>query len=110
MRRRDQKDIWHGLYDFYMVETPRHIVPAKLFAQNKSLQMLFTGDVKALTFKKYKHVLTHQVIISTFTVIENNKGRQWDKHLKLKFFNKREIAALPKPVLINKFLQDYQLL
>jgi A/G-specific adenine glycosylase len=109
MKRRDQKDIWQGLYDFYMIETTRPTVPQKAFSQDKKLAKLLKSNHNLLPFKKYKHVLTHQIIMSTFTIVENNGGR-WDKELNLKFFNTTEIAALPKPVLITKFLEDYQLL
>lgn len=109
MRRRDQKDIWHGLYDFYMIETSRQTAFEKILASDKKLNKLVGKKGVPVTFKKYKHILTHQIIISSFTVVEKG-GMALDKELKLKFFSLKEIAALPKPVLISKFLEDYQLL
>ncbi|RAW03232.1 A/G-specific adenine glycosylase [Pseudochryseolinea flava] len=109
MRRRDQKDIWHGLFDFYMVETNRQTAFSKILSADKYLSKYLSREDKTEMVKKFKHVLTHQIIISTFTVVEK-RGVPWDKDLKMKFFNRKQIAALPKPVLISKFLDEYQLL
>lgn len=108
MKKRAQKDIWHGLYDFYLVETNRAVKTSKLLSEDPVLKKL---RMKAGTAaqRKYKHILSHQVIISSFTVIENGTHPAGTEK-ELKFFTPAKIAGLPKPVLISRFLKDHQLL
>jgi A/G-specific adenine glycosylase len=55
----------------------------------------------------YKHILTHQVILTKFVWIKTGKLRAPnDKHLK--FYTFEKIYDLPKPVLISRFLSDYK--
>jgi A/G-specific adenine glycosylase len=91
MKKREGKDIWHGLYDFDLVEST---APMKETALAKQL-----GIKKMQWSEEYKHVLTHQIIFARFAVLES-KTRNQD------YFSLKKIAALPKPVLISKFLQD----
>ena len=109
MQKREQKDIWNGLYDFYLVEKNKQFQPRKLIEQDELLSNLDI-DLKALeTSTVYKHVLTHQVIQATFTqiVTPNDQMLKTDS---LKFFTLKQVADLPKPVLISRFLADEQLL
>jgi A/G-specific adenine glycosylase len=108
MKKREQKDIWHGLYDFYLIETKRSVKIARLVSDDPWLKKL-KAKPAAETNRRYKHILSHQVIISSFTIVENgNRSMQTEKNLK--FFTPTKIADLPKPVLISRFLKDHQLL
>jgi A/G-specific adenine glycosylase len=107
MKKRQQKDIWHGLYDFYLVETQKSVKTSVLFEADTVLQKIKTLSKSVISQKKYKHVLTHQIIISTFTVLEQ---RVPQKNKDYKFYSRKMIAELPKPVLISRFLEDHQLL
>jgi A/G-specific adenine glycosylase len=107
MKKRDQKDIWNGLYDFYLVETKKAVKTDTLLTSNSALKKMMTSGT-TITHKKYKHILTHQIIISTFTIVEQT--RMPEKNKGYKFFNRKAIAELPKPVLISRFLTDHQLL
>jgi len=55
----------------------------------------------------YKHILTHQRIEATFVILSLSRDFLI-KDLKgikgLKFYSSKEILALPKPVLISRFL------
>lgn len=108
MKRREEKDIWHGLYDFVLVETKRPFDPVKIFAQHESLKKFSKGKLSEIS-GMYKHILSHQLIYSRFIqvmlpqgVVLNGSG--------LKFYSLKKVEELPKPVLISKFLSDYELL
>ncbi|HET9055064.1 MAG TPA: hypothetical protein VFM90_12870, partial [Cyclobacteriaceae bacterium] len=106
--RREEKDIWHGLYDFVAIETKRPVDPEKLFAEHEVLKKFRKGKLSDIS-GMYKHVLSHQLIYSRFTQVSltqdvglNGSG--------LKFYSVKRVADLPKPVLISKFLADYRIL
>lgn len=107
MKKRNQKDIWNGLYDFYLVETKKAVKTNTLLSTDNTLKKIMLSDA-TVTHKKYRHVLTHQIIISTFTIVEQTEAPEKNKDSK--FYSRKAIAELPKPVLISKFLSDHQLL
>jgi A/G-specific adenine glycosylase len=109
MKKRIEKDIWHGLYDFYLVEKKRNVSTDKILAEDSLLRKLFRGRKINEVSSVYKHVLTHQVIYSRFIQISVSAG----SHLNgsgLKFYSPKKVGELPKPVLISRFLSDLQLL
>jgi A/G-specific adenine glycosylase len=109
MKRRAEKDIWHGLFDFYLIEKKRPADPLKLVSEVSLLKKGALKNCVIETSKRYKHVLSHQVIHSRFVQIKLNGGTL--KHTNdLKFYSFKKIAGLPKPVLISRFLTDHQLL
>lgn len=109
MKTRKEKDIWHGLSDFYLIEKKRSFDPEKLLSEDKMLKKL-VGRRRATEISGvYKHVLSHQVIFSRFIQLEVS-GNPDLNGSGLKFYSKKKIAELPKPVLISRFLTDYHLL
>lgn len=107
MRRRNEKDIWNGLYDFHLIEG------------RKSLNALLKSELKTLVagsnFKilplggQYKHVLTHQKIQTRFISLATTNAKHFQRLLKklgLRSFSKRQVDKLPKPVLITRFLDE----
>lgn len=91
MKKREGKDIWQGLYDFDLIESTAPLSDEALAKQ--------IGKKKIEWSEEYKHVLTHQIIFARFAVLESkNKDNN--------YFSVKKIAALPKPVLISKFLKD----
>ncbi len=109
MKKRNEKDIWHGLYDFYLVERNRPVDPEKIFVEEKQLRKL-AGRKKITEISGvYKHVLSHQVIYSRFSQLRLS-GSPALNGSELKFYSLKKMAELPKPVLISRFLSDHQLL
>lgn len=94
MKKREGKDIWHGLYDFPLIEKTKPIRIEKLIVE--------VGAQPSAATKPYKHVLSHQVITARFLVFNTGK-----KPNGATFYTKDKIAELPKPVLISKFLMDF---
>jgi A/G-specific adenine glycosylase len=106
MKRRDGNDIWKGLYDFYLVETTRKVKAEKIIDNDIFLRKFSKSEPK--TSADYKHVLSHQTIISKFVLIESKKPVA--EEASLVFYKKERIHDLPKPVLISRFLEDYKFL
>lgn len=109
MKKRIEKDIWHGLSDFYLIEKNRPVNPEKLLSEDKMLKKLSNKKKANEISGIYKHVLSHQVIFSRFIQLEVS-GNPNLNGSGLKFYSRKKIAELPKPVLISRFLADYQLL
>lgn len=108
MKKREEKDIWRGLYDFVLVETKQLVDPEKLLFTNESLKKFRKGKVSAIS-TMYKHVLSHQLIYSRFVQLTLRQDIDLSGS-GLKFYSLNKVADLPKPVLISKFLSDYGIL
>ncbi len=109
MKKRNEKDIWHGLYDFYLVERSRPADAEKIFGEDKDLKKL-SGRKKISEISNiYKHVLSHQIIYSRFIQLKLSESPTLNGS-ELKFYSLKRVAELPKPVLISRFLTDQQLL
>lgn len=108
MKKREGKDIWHGLYDFYLVEKTRSFDPIKILSEDYELKKLMDSRKEPDISGIYKHVLSHQIIFSRFIQIKTSKETL--NGAGLKFYTSKKISQLPKPVLISRFLTDHQLL
>jgi len=102
MKKREGKDIWHGLYDFFLVE-------------NKSKKNWRTAIAMHPEFEngkrvgEFKHVLTHQQLFATFVDVELRNEKVFmslAKKFALKPFTKKQVDHLPKPVLISKYFES----
>jgi A/G-specific adenine glycosylase len=106
MKRRLDKDIWEGLYDFMLRENKRPIKTEKLL-DDLNLSFKDVAEVKTIEVSKlYKHILTHQVIFSKFIII--SVGKVYGFNDNLKFYTFEKIHDLPKPRLITRFLSDHK--
>lgn len=109
MNHRNGQDIWKGLYDFYLIEKNRPSNPEKLMAEDHLLKKLKPVSSSVEVSGMYRHILSHQAIFSRFTVLtlsEYPKGFSGS----LRFHSPEKVMELPKPVLISRFLHDFQLL
>lgn len=104
MRKRDQGDIWHGLFDFGLIEKDRPVSLENLIrdtAHNK----WFKKAERVAVSKKYVHVLSHQIIHCRF--IRLRARPTFEKPGKdLNFYSPAEIDRLPKPALITRYLDE----
>jgi A/G-specific adenine glycosylase len=109
MQKREGKDIWQGLYDFYLIETPRPRKPERLWEEDKTLKSL-NGKIQFHKISPlYKHVLSHQKLLARFipVKIRHSAVKKAEGKLKmLKFYSAREINRLPKPVLVSRYLLE----
>ena len=108
MKKRTEKDIWQGLFDFLMIEEPKPIKIEKLVHRFNSIYSLNVLSKDVVLSDTYKHILSHQIINATFIFMEiasNNLVKE-----PYAFYSAKKIEDLPKPVLITRFFSDHQLL
>ena len=109
LRKRLEGDIWQGLYDFYLYESPDKNLPLEALLpelRNAGLEV----DLLPLQApqREYKHVLSHQKITARFYRIKLKKPIEDTvlQETRLAPFTANQIEVLPKPILINSYLKD----
>lgn len=109
MRRRSDNDIWTGLYDFPLIETKRPQKTETVMKNSElatALKQQFTIQNES---RRFRHVLSHQILIAKFIFIRVNsplKALREFKRERMKFYSRREIEKLPKPVLVSHYLSE----
>jgi A/G-specific adenine glycosylase len=107
MRRRQGKDIWQGLFDFYVAEASSFLeIPA--IKDPLLQQLLAQNSVVVKESAAYKHQLTHQLLhVKFFELAVSPEGLKGflEKQTGLEGYSMEEINDLPKPVLITNYLQ-----
>lgn len=107
LRKRSNKDIWNGLFEFFLIETNSDTdfdklkIPALMARQPRRWQIVEES-------KKYKHLLTHQTIMCRFYKIKideefNYNPLDWVDY---QLYSNEEIEQLPKSILIDKYLRE----
>jgi len=103
--KRTGKDIWHGLYEFYLYEDDKSIRWNDA-ALNKFLkeQLDLQGFSIKLISKKFTQQLTHQSLEGQFSVVEFEKiPAALHQFTKLP---STQLQSLPFPRFINMFLEE----
>jgi len=104
LKQRNGKDIWQGLYDFYLIETSR---------RKKTAEVVKTDAIltKASILKEsrvFRHLLSHQKLLVKFVELKLHSTKEMNllaRRSELKKFTKPEISNLPKPILIDRYLK-----
>jgi A/G-specific adenine glycosylase len=107
MNKRLKKDIWNGLYQFYLIEAEEPVDFAQLQLPVPMLKNP-AGWSLAAESKPYRHQLTHQSLTCRFYHIKVQDVRviesaEWPEH---QLYSMSEIDDLPKPILLEKYLSD----
>ncbi len=114
MKERGPGDIWTGLYDFPLIETKGWVAANQIHRLLKENNIVRTGSNEKLKVTTlHKHILTHQIIHARFIeLILKDKSSLPSSTLftRSAFFSARQIARLPKPVLISRYLEEWGLL
>jgi len=108
MKKRTEKDIWKGLFDFFMIEESKPIKIEKLVRRFNSIYSLNVKAKDLVLSDTYKHILSHQIINARFIflkIVSNSFVKE-----PYAFYSTKKIEDLPKPVLITRFLTESQLL
>lgn len=103
MKKREGKDIWKGLYDFYLVETKRN---KKAVDVMKNDSIVSTASILT-EHKIFTHLLSHQKLKIKFIEINLPFTTTLKKKISqvgLKVFTRTQIGHLPKPIVIDRFL------
>lgn len=104
MKKRIEKDIWNGLFDFMLIEKEKPVKAEKIVS-DREFRNLFKKMEAVTISKKYKHILTHQIIYCRFIHLKASHSFSLAEK-GLSFYSPDEVARLPKPVLISRFLHE----
>jgi A/G-specific adenine glycosylase len=105
LRERTGKDIWQGLYEFPLAEENSLMEIGKLLKKIHG-RMAKNAVIKSES-REYKHVLSHRNLFVKFWIIESDEiAEKLVNNEDFRFFSIKSIHDLPKPVLINKFLEE----
>ncbi|WP_242929443.1 A/G-specific adenine glycosylase [Pontibacter vulgaris] len=113
MRKRLAGDIWQGLYDFYLFETlDKTLETEAILAELQAAGIEVKPTQLRLPAKDYKHVLSHQKIGARFYLIKLKSRLREEvmQEARLALYTANEIEQLPKPILINSYLKDENIL
>ncbi|RHJ92412.1 A/G-specific adenine glycosylase [Parabacteroides bouchesdurhonensis] len=105
LHRREEKDIWTGLYEFPLIETDRAMDFTEL-QQTKGFRRLFNDAGKldiSIGMENIKHVLSHQIIYATFYKIEIE--RETDALRNFSILSCEELEKYAVPRLIHIYLE-----
>jgi A/G-specific adenine glycosylase len=109
MKKREAKDIWQGLYDFYLVEATQAIDTEEVLqevAAGALLPELTVGKISPIL----THQLTHQKVFAQFWQVDVSgrvDAREAAQKWGITFFEPTQIGALPKPVMIDNYLKTH---
>lgn len=109
MRKRSGKDIWQNLYDFYLAESSREEPVSRIIKRDEKLRELIGNEALIEVSPAYQHILTHQKILARFVTVRPD-GVSSQILDGMRFFTKKGIEKLPKPVLITRFLAQGKIL
>ncbi|MEM6843191.1 MAG: A/G-specific adenine glycosylase [Bacteroidota bacterium] len=105
MKQRPKKGIWAGLYDFYLVETNKSQEWGTL--DDALVSELTQQQLTVEESKIYQHQLSHQRLHVIFFKITLDGGLlQEPQPTSGQFYSPEEVERLPKPILIDNFLQS----
>lgn len=104
LHKRTGKDIWQNLYELPLVETDKEITIEEL-RLNDDFRKLFdnTVGIKIKKVKQLKHILSHQIIYTTFYMVETAGMRFDNAYLKIKA---GDVDSYPVSRLVHKYLEQ----
>jgi A/G-specific adenine glycosylase len=101
MKQRKEKDIWTGLFDFYLIESEEEWQELELHKHMKISNGIETKPYKVSD--TFLHLLSHQrLYVKFYHYLISEK--QKIEGLGLKFYTLEETEKLPKPVLLANYL------
>lgn len=75
IKRRDQNDIWHSLYEFPLIETNVQLSVEEIIQTPAWQELLGDSEVRIISVSDpVKHLLTHLTIYATFIIIEVDRA------------------------------------
>ena len=107
MRVRPAGDVWQGLYDFFLVESPAEITEAEELLEDALLASLTRDGVLGSPRKTYVHLLSHQRLYVRFWHLKPRMAITEQLPDGLLLYEMAEVEELPKPILIDTFIKEY---
>lgn len=105
LKRREERDIWHGLYDFYLIESDHVREEEVVTDEILGLYPVPNKTVVTHVSPVYKHILTHQHLFARFFLVDLSEqlNGSWAG---MKRYSMEMVHNLPKPILINNYLSE----
>lgn len=108
MRKRLGRDVWEGMYDFYLKEIEENIQDLSYLAMEDTfLSELIKNSLIKRESSIYTHILTHQRIQTKFWHLEVDNHFLLHLPQELEWYNLNEVDDLPKSTLVNNYLKEY---
>ncbi len=109
IRKRNENDIWKGLYEFPLIESDRMLMAHEI-VENAEFNELIGAHSFRLLFvsPEIRHQLTHQRLHARFFVFQIEKAFN-SKPESLSLVNLNQLGEYPLPRLIDRFLQQNDL-
>jgi A/G-specific adenine glycosylase len=108
MRARTAKDIWLGLFDFFLIESDTFEPIHRLLGREELQPVAGLVDVAGES-AVHTHLLSHQRVQAKFWHLPVRPGCNIGSFsaLGVAFYSLPEIEILPKPVLISNYLKEH---
>jgi A/G-specific adenine glycosylase len=107
MKQRVGKDVWQGLYDFYLIETPTNPKGKEELPADAFVEAWANSNRLIPPEKTYVHILSHQKLHVRFWQVTMSSESAVQLPDSLTFYTPTEIEALPKPILVDTFIKEY---
>lgn len=107
IKKRNDKDIWQGLYDFPLIETNERITETKLLCSDE-WEKTFKGQKIKLhsTSTEFKHILSHQHIHAKFYEILTDITFFNEAKPEWKRVDSKSVKSFAVPRLIDIYLEN----
>jgi A/G-specific adenine glycosylase len=111
VKKRQEKDIWKGLYEFLLVESNEDINPDRLEIPNQMVEQANLWHISGES-KLYKHLLSHQTIMCRFIEVKTRKGFNFssENFPGYELCTLEEIEQLPKAILTDRYLEEKKMI
>jgi A/G-specific adenine glycosylase len=110
MKRRKGRDIWEGLYDFYLVEDKQLRAIDRL--EDTLVMLIRSCQLSIVSISPpYQHLLTHRQLYVQFLHVQATtqfiqEAAALLRQAGIRAFTLSQTEALPKPTLIDNFLKE----
>jgi len=107
LRKRIERDIWNGLFEFFLIETNSEIGFDNFQLPEKLIQNPHLWDLRNES-PSHKHLLSHQTIFCRFFEIGMSENFEYNSMdwKEYKLYSNEEIDHLPKSVLIDRYFGE----
>lgn len=105
MRQRTAKDIWQGLYDFYLIEKKQ---PTNSSGLRQEEIAIVASYLPSKLPASLKHILSHQQLfihIIPVHIPSEKEFLQVAAQLGVQAYSKKEVEQIPKPIVVEKYLK-----
>lgn len=107
MKKRTEKGIWNGLFDFLLVEEFENKSIENILESNLIKEILNTSIIENIS-EKYFHQLTHQKLEIAFIHLKmNDIDNKYYINNKHNYYDLEQIENLPKPIVIANYLKKF---